>query len=310
MTTDTHLPVLLAETLEVLNLRPDGFYVDGTFGRGGHAAAILERLGPTGRLLALDQDPEAARWAAERFSGDSRFTFIQAAFSRLAEVIAKPGGTAQVDGILLDLGVSSPQLNDAGRGFSFRQNGPLDMRMNPMTGISAADWLSRISEAALDRVLVEFGEERFHRRVACAIIAARQQGPVTTTTQLATIIAAAVPTREPGRHPATRAFQAIRIAVNDELGELAAVLPQAVTALKAGGRLTVISFHSLEDRMVKRFMREQAHGRELPPGLPVLGAPQGMTLRLIGRLIRPGATEIAANPRARSALLRIAERLA
>lgn len=309
MTTDTHLPVLLTETLEALNLRPDGFYVDGTFGRGGHTAAILERLGPSGRLLALDQDPEAARWAAEQFSSDPRFRFDPVAFSRLGDIIAKHGGAGQVDGILLDLGVSSPQLNDAERGFSFRQNGPLDMRMNPATGVSAADWLNRISEAALDRVLVEFGEERFHRRVARAVVAAREREPVTTTAPLAAIIAAAVPTREPGQHPATRAFQAIRIAVNDELGELAAVLPQAVTALKAGGRLAVISFHSLEDRMVKRFMREQAHGRELPPGLPVMGAPQGMTLRLIGKLIRPGAAEIAANPRARSALLRVAERL-
>ena len=308
--TDIHLPVLLAETLEGLNLRPDGLYVDGTFGRGGHAAAILERLGPSGRLLALDQDPAAAHWAAERFGGDPRLTFIPATFSRVGEIIAGRGWAGQVDGILLDLGVSSPQLNDAERGFSFRQNGPLDMRMNPMTGISAAAWLSRISEAALDRVLVEFGEERFHRRVARAIITARDREPLTTTAQLAAIIAAAAPTREPGQHPATRSFQAIRIAVNNELGELAAVLPQAVAALKAGGRLTVISFHSLEDRMVKRFMREQAHGRELPPGLPVMGAPQGMTLRLIGRLIRPGAAEIAANPRARSALLRIGERLA
>ncbi len=308
--TDIHLPVLLAETLEGLNLRPDGLYVDGTFGRGGHAAAILERLGPSGRLLALDQDPAAAHWAAERFGGDPRLTFIPATFSRVGEIIAGRGWAGQVDGILLDLGVSSPQLNDAERGFSFRQNGPLDMRMNPMTGISAAAWLSRISEAALDRVLVEFGEERFHRRVARAIITARDREPLTTTAQLAAIIAAAAPTREPGQHPATRSFQAIRIAVNNELGELAAVLPQAVAALKAGGRLTVISFHSLEDRMVKRFMREQAHGRELPPGLPVMGAPQGMTLRLIGRLIRPGVAEIAANPRARSALLRIGERLA
>jgi 16S rRNA (cytosine1402-N4)-methyltransferase len=309
MTTDTHLPVLLAETQEALNLRPDGVYVDGTFGRGGHAAAVLERLGPSGRLLALDRDPDAARWAAGRFSGDPRFTFVQAAFSRLAEIIARQGWAGRVDGILLDLGVSSPQLNDPERGFSFRQNGPLDMRMNPVTGISAADWLSRISETALNQVLVEFGEERFHRRVARAIIAARQQGPVTTTAQLAALIAAAVPTRESGQHPATRAFQAIRIAINDELVELAAVLPQAVTVLKTGGRLTVISFHSLEDRRVKRFMREQAHGQELPLGLPVMGAPQGMTLRLIGRAIRPGAAEIAANPRARSALLRIAERL-
>lgn len=308
--TDTHLPVLPTETLAALNLHPNGIYVDGTFGRGGHTAAILKGLGPHGRLLALDRDPDAARWAAQQFGDDPRFTFIQTPFRRLATVLKEQGCLGQVNGILLDLGVSSPQLDDAERGFSFRRHGPLDMRMDPLAGVSAADWLNRIGEAALDQVLVEYGEERFHRRVARAIVSARQQTLLTTTTQLATLVAAVVPTREPGRHPATRTFQAIRIAVNDELGELQAALPQAVPALAAGGRLAVISFHSLEDRMVKQFLREQAKGRELPLGLPVMGKPEGQTLRLIGRAIRPGAAEAAANPRAHSATLRIAERLA
>ena len=308
--TDTHLPVLPTETLAALNLHPNGIYVDGTFGRGGHTAAILKGLGPHGRLLALDRDPDAARWAAQQFGDDPRFTFIQTPFRRLATVLKEQGCLGQVNGILLDLGVSSPQLDDAERGFSFRRHGPLDMRMDPLAGMSAADWLNRIGEAELDQVLVEYGEERFHRRVARAIVSARQQTLLTTTTQLATLVAAVVPTREPGRHPATRTFQAIRIAVNDELGELQAALPQAVSALAAGGRLAVISFHSLEDRMVKQFLREQAKGRELPLGLPVMGKPEGQTLRLIGRAIRPGAAEAAANPRAHSAILRIAERLA
>lgn len=308
--TDTHLPVLPTETLAALNLHPNGIYVDGTFGRGGHTAAILKGLGPHGRLLALDRDPDAARWAAQQFGDDPRFTFIQTPFRRLATVLEEQGCLGQVNGILLDLGVSSPQLDDAERGFSFRRHGPLDMRMDPLAGVSAADWLNRIGEAELDQVLVEYGEERFHRRVARAIVSARQQTLLTTTTQLATLVAAVVPTREPGRHPATRTFQAIRIAVNDELGELQAALPQAVPALAAGGRLAVISFHSLEDRMVKQFLREQAKGRELPLGLPVMGKPEGQTLRLIGRAIRPGAAEAAANPRANSATLRIAERLA
>jgi 16S rRNA (cytosine1402-N4)-methyltransferase len=305
-----HRPVLLAEALAALAVRPGGCYVDATFGRGGHAAALLEMLGSEGRLLALDRDPEARRWAAARFGDDTRFTFVQGLFSRMAEMISARGLAGRLDGILFDLGVSSPQLDDPGRGFSFSQDGPLDMRMDPAIGDSAAVWLNRVGEAELARVVAEFGEERFHRRVARAIVAARQQAPIATTARLASIIAGAVPTREPGKHPATRAFQAIRIAVNDELGELRAVLPGAVRMLAPGGRLVVISFHSLEDRVVKRFMCEQARGRELPPDLPVQGAPEGKTLRLIGRQVRPGAAELAANPRARSAVLRVAERLA
>lgn len=305
----SHQSVLLVEALAALNLRPDGRYVDATFGRGGHSAALLAALGPEGRLLAFDRDPAAARCAVERFGGDPRFAFVRAAFSQLAEVVAERGWSGRVDGILLDLGVSSPQLDDPARGFSFSQEGPLDMRMDPTAGSSAAEWLEQVGEIELGRVLAEYGEERFYRRVARAIVAARRQAPVVTTKQLAALVAAAVPTREPGKHPATRTFQALRIAVNDELRELRAVLPQAVRALAPGGRLAVISFHSLEDRMVKHFMREQARGREPPLDLPVTGLPTGMTLRPIGRAARPGAAEIAANPRSRSALLRAAERL-
>lgn len=304
-----HQPVLLAEVLAALNLRPDGCYLDATFGRGGHTAALLAALGPEGRLLALDRDPEAERCALARFGEDCRLAFMRSAFGRLAERVAEAGLMGRLDGVLFDLGVSSPQFDDPARGFSFSRAGPLDMRMDPSMGISAATWLARVDAAELERVLAEWGEERFHRRVARALVAARQRAPIVTTAQLAEIIAAAVPTREPGQHPATRAFQAIRIAVNDELGQLQAALPQAVQALAPGGRLAVISFHSLEDRLVKRFLRDQARGREWPLDLPVQGGPEGMTLRLIGRAIRPGAAEIAANPRARSAVLRIAERL-
>lgn len=304
-----HRPVLLAEALAGLAVRPDGCYVDATFGRGGHAAAILESLGPAGSLLALDRDPAAGEWARAWLAADARFHFVQAAFSRLAEIIAGRGLSSRLNGILFDLGVSSPQLDDPARGFGFSRDGVLDMRMDPTCGNSAAEWLNRVGETELGRALVEFGEERFYRRIARAVVMARQQAPITTTARLADIVAAAVPTREPGKHPATRAFQAIRIVVNDELRELQAALPQAVRVLAPGGRLVVISFHSLEDRVVKRFMREQARGRELPPDLPVTGAPTGMTLRLVGRVVRPGAAEIAANPRARSARLRVAERL-
>ncbi len=304
-----HRPVLLAEALAALAIRPDGFYVDATFGRGGHAAAILERLGSAGSLLALDRDPAAGEWARSEFGQDARFRFVQTRFSQLADMIEERGLLGRVNGVLLDLGVSSPQLDDPARGFSFIRDGALDMRMDPTGGIGAAEWISRAGEAELERALAEFGEERFHRRIARAIALARQRAPIATTARLAAIVAAAVPTREPGKHPATRTFQAIRIAVNDELRELRAVLPQVVRTLAPGGRMAVISFHSLEDRVVKRFMHEQARGMELPLDLPVAGVPKGMTLRAVGRAIRPDATEIAINPRARSALLRVAERL-
>jgi len=304
-----HRPALLAETLTALAIRPEGRYVDATFGRGGHSAAVLAALGPDGSLLALDRDPAAETWAKAGFRDDARFRFARARFSQLAEIVEARGWRGRVHGVLLDLGVSSPQLDDPERGFSFSRDGALDMRMDPTDGIGAAEWIGRIGEAELGRVLAEFGEERFHRRIARAIVAARRQAPIATTARLAGIVAAAAPTREPGKHPATRTFQAIRIAINDELGELRAALPQAVQALAPGGRLAVISFHSLEDRAVKRFIREQARGIEWPLDLPVAGAPTGMTVRVVGRAVRPDAREVAANPRARSAVLRVAERL-
>jgi len=295
--------------LAALAIRPDGHYVDATFGRGGHAAAILAKLGPTGSLLALDRDPNAAEWAKAKFADDGRFQFVWSRFSKLADSVAERGLSGRLNGVLLDLGVSSPQLDDPARGFSFSHDGALDMRMDPTSGASAAHWINRVDEAELERVLVEFGEERFHRRIVRAIIAARRQAPIGTTGRLAAIIASAVPTREAGKHPATRVFQAIRIAINEELYELSVVLPQTVQVLAPGGRLAVISFHSLEDRIVKQFMRKQARGRELPLDLPVAGGPQGVTLRPVGSLARPANLEIAHNPRARSALLRVAERV-
>lgn len=301
-----HQPVLLTEALAALQLHPAGRYIDATFGRGGHSRAILQHLDADGRLLALDRDPEAI--AAAQSIQDMRFTALQRPFSQLAQSVAEYGWCGRVDGILFDLGVSSPQLEDAQRGFSFSRNGPLDMRMDPHAGSSAATWLAQVSAAELTEVLFTFGEERFSRRITKAIIAARAVEAITTTAQLAAIVAAAVPTREVGKHPATRTFQALRIYINAELAELQAALPQAVSALAAGGRLAVISFHSLEDRLVKRFMREQARGRELPQGLPVTGAPEGVTLRLLGKAVRPQPSEVANNPRARSALLRGAER--
>jgi 16S rRNA (cytosine1402-N4)-methyltransferase len=304
-----HRPVLLRETLQALAIRADGVYVDATFGRGGHAAAILEQLNESGRLLALDRDPAAAREAQQRFASDPRFTFRQVPFSQLAEVI-EGESIGRIQGVLLDLGVSSPQLDDPERGFSLRHDGPLDMRMDSTTGPTAAEWLAEIPEAELSRVLRDFGEERFHKRVARAIITARRAAPITTTRHLAELVAAAVPTRERGQHPATRSFQAIRIAVNRELDELEAVLDQSLSVLAIGGRLVAISFHSLEDRLVKRFMRRESRGPEWPPGLPVIGEPPAGRLRLLGRGQRPEPAEVDANPRSRSAILRVAERRA
>lgn len=305
----THQAVLLQEAVAALNIRPDGAYVDATFGRGGHARAILERLGPRGRLLALDRDPAAEQWARARFAGDPRFIFQRGCWSRLTDLIAGQGLQGRVQGVLVDCGVSSPQLDDPRRGFSFRQEGPLDMRMDPTTDASAAAWLAAAREDEIDRVLRDFGEERHHRRIARAIVTARRSEPITTTTHLAQLIAAAAPTREPGQHPATRSFQAIRIFINQELAQLQAVLPQALAALAPDGRLVVISFHSLEDRIVKRFMRSQARGEELPPELPVTVGSRTATLRVLGRAQRPTSAETCVNPRARSAVLRVAERL-
>ncbi len=302
---DSHQTVLLEEAVDALAIRADGTYVDATFGRGGHSRLILERLGQRGRLVALDKDPQAIE-AATRIS-DARFSVVHASFDELAGVLERLG-LEGVDGVLLDLGVSSPQLDDAERGFSFRRDGPLDMRMDTSRGQTAAQWLETASEAEIREVIHDYGEERFAKQIAKAIVAARQREHVGTTGQLAAIVGAAVRTREKGKDPATRTFQAIRIYINQELAHLSLALPQVLDALLPGGRLAVISFHSLEDRIVKHFMREAVHA-DVPIRLPLRASelPQPK-LRLIGKPVRPSAAEIAANPRARSAVLRIAER--
>lgn len=304
-----HRPVLLAETLTALCIRPDGVYVDGTFGRGGHTGAILDRLGPTGCLIALDQDPEAEAEALARFTGDGRFEFVRTSFTRLLPVLEARGLVGRVDGVLLDLGVSSPQLDTPERGFSFMRDGPLDMRMDPMRGESAAQWLARADEAEIAGVLKTLGEERFARRIARHLVEQRAVMPIERTGRLAALIAEAIPRHERHKHPATRSFQAIRLYVNRELEALDECLAQIPAALAPGGRLAVISFHSLEDRSVKRFIRRQSEGEPVPRGLPVTAPPPGRTLLKIGKAQRAREDEVEANPRARSAVLRVAERL-
>ena len=303
----THIAVLAEEAVAALAVRPDGIYVDGTFGRGGHSRLILERLGPHGRLVALDRDPQAV--AAAREIRDARFSIVHSAFSGLAAALdAQDVGAAH--GMLFDLGVSSPQLEEAARGFSFRAEGPLDMRMDPTQGQSAAEWLAVASEEQLREVIGGYGEERFAKQVAAAIVAARRLAPIRTTRQLADLVGAAVRTREPGQDPATRTFQALRIFVNRELEEVSLMLPQAVARLAPGGRLAVIAFHSLEDRLVKRFLQSCARP-QLPRDLPVRASEMPeVPLRILGKPVRPAAAETAANPRARSAVLRAAERTA
>ena len=300
-----HRPVLLEEAIAALMVSVDGTYVDGTFGRGGHATRILESLSPRGSLLALDQDPEAAAVAELICTNDSRMRFRSTIFRALADCAA-PGS---VQGVLLDLGVSSPQLDNPARGFSFSHDGPLDMRMDPEGGQSAADWLANVKEAELARVLKELGEERFARRIARAIVNARREGPIQRTAHLAEIISAANPKWEPNKHPATRSFQAIRLHINSELESLQDALSAALSVLAKGGRLVVISFHSLEDRIVKRFIRNASRGRQLPPGVPISFEEQQVSLKPIGKAVMPSPTEVAANPRARSAVMRIAERI-
>ena len=309
MSSDAHVPVLLGPVLEGLNIRASGCYVDATFGRGGHSSAILERLTANGRLIAIDRDPQAVASAPQAMLDDPRFELIRGESAQLEKFIDARGLRGSVDGVLLDLGVSSPQLDEAGRGFSFLRDGPLDMRMDPDAGISAADWLASVDEKELKRVLKTYGEERFAARIARAIVAARQQQPIRRTGQLATIIAAAVPAHADRIHPATRSFQAIRIVINDELEQLRAALEQSVAVLRRGGRLCVISFHSLEDRMVKRFVREASRESEQYRGMPSVPPEHRPKLKAIGRLVEATAEEIAANRRARSARLRVAERL-
>ncbi len=305
-----HTPVLLDEVLAGLAVRPDGRYCDATFGRGGHAAAILARLGPQGRVVAVDRDPAAIEAGRRRFADEPRLTLVRGSFGRLEERVRAAGVEGELDGVLLDLGVSSPQLDEAARGFSFMQDGPLDMRMDNEAGQGAGQWLARVGERELADVLYGLGEERFARRIARAIVAARAESPILTTGQLAAVVAAAVPKREPGKHPATRSFQAIRMHVNDELGELEAALPQAVRLLAPGGRLCVISFHSLEDRLVKRYIQREERGDPVYAGLPEVPPHARPRLRRAGGARRPSEDEVRANPRARSATLRVAERLA
>ncbi|MDN5754030.1 MAG: 16S rRNA (cytosine(1402)-N(4))-methyltransferase RsmH [Nitrosospira sp.] len=310
-----HTTVLLHEAVDALAITPGGTYVDGTFGRGGHSRLILEQLGKSGRLIAFDRDPAAL--AEGQTIRDVRFCMVHNSFSQIRQVLQRLNVTG-VDGVLLDLGVSSPQLEEAPRGFSFRLDGPLDMRMDTSQGQTAAEWLAVVSEARLEEVIRNYGEERFAKQVARAIVAARARQPLVTTLQLAAIVAAAVRSRKRERenkqNPATRTFQAIRIYLNQELEKLSLALPQCVEVLNPGGRLVVISFHSLEDRTVKRFMRESANPDTLPRGLPLRAKEVQLLsrhkLRLVGKAMRPGANEIAVNPRARSAVMRVAERVA
>ena len=307
MTANTHVSVLLAEAVAALAIRSGGVYVDATFGRGGHSRAILELLAADGRLIALDRDPAAI--AAGAALVDPRFTLAHAAFSEFDAVLDRCG-VGQVDGVLLDIGVSSPQLNTPERGMSFRFDAPLDMRMDTTQGETAAEFLARASQSEIERVVRDYGEERFAHAIAKALVAARGEHGISRTGELATLVAQVVRTREPGQHPATRTFQALRIHVNRELEELSLALPRAVARLAPGGRLAVICFHSLEDRIVKRFLRDAAQPLQPPKGVPVraVDLPQPV-LMLVGKAIFPSAAEIAANPRSRSAVLRVAQKV-
>jgi len=308
--TGEHLPVLFDEALEALNIQADGIYFDGTFGRGGHARAVLERLNESGRLLAMDKDSEAIRHARLHFADDKRFEITQGSFAMMADVVNQAGLTGRVNGVLLDLGVSSPQLDNADRGFSFMKDGPLDMRMDTSRGQSAAEWLTGADHETISDVIRDYGEERHHWKIAKAIVEYREEHPLETTLQLAKLIEAVVPGREKGKHPATRSFQAIRIYINRELDDLMDGLAQAVDVLEEGGRLVVISFHSLEDRRVKRFLRDKAQGNRLPIDLPVQYEETGAVIKLVGKAIRASKAELEVNVRARSAIMRVAEKLA
>lgn len=305
-----HVPVLLTEVIHGLNLQPDGIYVDCTFGRGGHSKAILEKLGTDGKLYVLDKDPDAIEYARRLASTDSRLQYFHAAFSSLAACLDKVGAAGIVDGVLFDLGISSPQVDDANRGFSFSHDGSLDMRMNPDTGISAADWINGATQEEIVRVLKVYGEEKFARRIARRVMEARTDRLITGTAELAEIVSSAVPVRERKKHPATRTFQAIRIYINNELDEIDEGLHQAFDALRVNGRLLAISFHSLEDRIVKRFMREYSQCDPYPKHIPVTADMIKPKLKVLGKAIRAGEKEVAANARSRSAVLRIAEKLA
>lgn len=304
--------MLHAEVLAALEIKPDGRYVDGTYGRGGHAHSILSELGDQGRLIVMDRDPQAIADAQETMGSDRRVTIIHDDYANMYAQIADLDLLEQIDGILLDLGVSSPQLDDAARGFSFQLNGPLDMRMNPGQGESAAEWLAHADEAEIARVLWEYGEERHSRRIAKKIVERRQSGKIEDTATLAALISEIVPRPKNNKHPATRSFQAVRIHINQELDQIQHLLETVLDILKIGGRLLIISFHSLEDRLVKRFFKAQSSRAKIPRGLPLRDSeiPSNIRLRLVNKAIRAGARELASNPRARSAVLRIAERAA
>lgn len=306
----SHITVLLHEAVGGLAIRPDGIYIDGTFGRGGHSRLILSQLGPQGRLIAIDRDPQAIAEAAT--IDDPRFQIVHGPFSNVQQYVEELGLTGKIDGFLLDLGVSSPQLDDAERGFSFMRDGPLDMRMDPSSGFSAAEWLQKAEAEDIAWVLKTFGEERFAKRIARAIVERNQSEPMTRTRELAELVAGASPVKEKHKHPATRTFQAIRIYINSELEEIERALDASLTILAPGGRLSVISFHSLEDRIVKRFIRRQSKGPEIPDGLPLTEAQLagGKKMLTIGKAIKPSEEEIEQNARSRSSVLRVAERMA
>lgn len=303
-----HQTVLLREAVDALVTNPSGFYVDGTFGRGGHSRYLLECLGEDGKLLGVDKDLAAAEAAGQLAIEDSRFEFYHGSFAGLAQQLQHMGVDA-VDGILLDLGVSSPQLDEGERGFSFLQDGPLDMRMDTTRGETAAQWLARAETDQIALVLKEYGEERFARRIARAIVEAREEQAITTTARLAKVVSEANPKWERHKHPATRAFQAIRIEVNSELEDLQDLLSGALDLLRIGGRLVVISFHSLEDRMVKRYMRDMARGDQIPAGVPIPDSALNRRMRLVGKAAKASAGEVAGNARSRSAIMRVAEKI-
>jgi len=305
-----HITVLLKEAVEALVTNADGFYVDGTFGRGGHSAELLNKVSENGIVLAIDKDPQAIESGRELFKQDSRLRLVHGSFADMSNFVDDQAHMGKVSGVLLDLGVSSPQLDEADRGFSFMRDGPLDMRMDTSAGLSAAEWIASAEEQEISRVIKEYGEERFARRMASAVVRQRSKTPITRTVQLASILAAAHPAWERGKHPATKAFQAIRIFINRELDDLEVLLNRVIDVLEVGGRLVVISFHSLEDRRVKRFIRDQERGIKLPKNLPVRDVERGVRLKKVGKAIKPTDLEVGDNIRSRSAVMRVAERVA
>jgi 16S rRNA (cytosine1402-N4)-methyltransferase len=303
-----HKPVLLDEVIKALNIRSDGFYIDGTFGRGGHSREIIKRLGRKGRLLAFDKDPDAVMSVGMDLIEDDRFEIIKGSFTMLMKYVKQHEVDEKVSGVLFDFGVSSPQLDDNKRGFSFKYDSPLDMRMNPAEGESVANWLNKANEKEIADIIYKYGEERASRRIAKAIVAFREKTPIDSTKQLSDIVCKTIPNKKSDIHPATKTFQAFRIHINHELDEIKEVLPQATDVLCVGGRLAIISFHSLEDRIVKRFLRDQSKPIEQPLEIPLQKENLGIKLKLIGKKVRPSEKEVSNNPRSRSALLRVAER--